>query len=42
MKKVLAIMLTLAIAFGVIGCSGRKVMTQDDIVEKVYVYEKDG
>ena len=42
MKKVLAIMLVLTIAFGVIGCSSLKEMTKDDIVDKVYVYEKDG
>ena len=42
MKKVLAIMLVLTIAFGVIGCSNLKEMTKDDIVDKVYVYEKDG
>ena len=42
MKKVLAIMLVLTIAFGVIGCSNLKEMTRDDIVDKVYVYEKDG
>ncbi len=42
MKKTLAIMLVLTIAFGVIGCSNLKEMTIDDIVDKVYVYEKDG
>ena len=42
MKKVLAIMLVLTIAFGVIGCSNLKEMTKDDIVDKVFVYEKDG
>jgi len=35
-------MLVLPIAFGVIGCSNLKEMTKDDIVDKVYVYEKDG
>lgn len=42
MKKALAIMLVLTIALGVIGCSNLKEMTKDDIVDKVYVYEKDG
>ena len=42
MKKVLAIMLVLTVAFGVIGCSNSKEITMDDIVGKVYVYEKDG
>ena len=42
MKKVLAIILALTIAFGVMGCSNPKEITKDDIVDKVYVYEKDG
>lgn len=42
MKKVLAIMLVLTIAFGVTGCSNHKEMTKDDIVDKIYTYEKDG
>ena len=42
MKKVLAIMLAITISFGVMGCSTPKEMTIDDIVDKVYVYEKDG
>ena len=42
MKKVLAVMLLLTIAFGVIGCSNPKEMTKDDIVDKIYTYEKDG
>ena len=49
MKKVIAIMLILAIAFSVIGCSNQKEIikddneiTKDDIMNKVYVYEKDG
>lgn len=42
MKKALAIMLVLTIAFTVIGCSNPKEITKDDIVGKVYVYEKDG
>ncbi len=42
MKKVLAIMLVLTIAFGVIGCSNLKEITKDDIVDKIYTYEKDG
>ena len=42
MKKVLAVMLVLTIAFGVIGCSNPQKMTKDDIVDKIYVYEKDG
>lgn len=35
-------MLVLAITFCVIGCSNLKEMTRDDIVDKIYVYEKDG
>ena len=42
MKKVLAIMLVLTITFGVIGCSNLKEITKDDIVDKIYTYEKDG
>ena len=42
MKKLLAIMFILTIAFGVIGCSNSKEITKDDIVGKVYVYEKAG
>ena len=42
MKKVLAIVLVLTIAFGVMGCFNQKEMTKDDIVDKIYVYEKDG
>ena len=42
MKKILAIISALAIAFGVIGCSSRPTMTKDDIVDKIYVYEKEG
>lgn len=42
MKKVLATMLVLIIAFGVMGCSNPKEIPKDDIVDKVYVYEKDG
>ena len=42
MKKVLAIILTLMISFGVMGCSNPNEITIDDIVDKVYVYEKDG
>ena len=42
MKKVLTIMLVLMIAFGVMGCSNSKEITKDDIVDKVYTYEKDG
>lgn len=42
MKKALSLMLILTIAFGVIGCSNPQEMTKDDIVDKVYVYEKDG
>ena len=42
MKKVLAIILALMISFGVMGCSNPKEITKDDIVDKVYVYEKDG
>ena len=42
MKKILTIMLVLTIAFGIIGCSNPQEMTKDDIVDKVYVYEKDG
>ena len=42
MKKILAIISALAIAFGVIGCSSRPTMTKDDIVDKIYTYEKDG
>lgn len=42
MKKILAIILVLTIAFGVIGCSNLKEMTKDNIVDKIYVYEKDG
>ena len=42
MKKVLAIMLVLTIAFSVIGCSNPTEITKDEIVDKVYVYEKEG
>ena len=42
MKKVLAIILALMISFGVMGCSNPKEITKADIVDKVYVYEKDG
>ena len=42
MKKLLAILLILTIAFGVTGCSHPKEIAKDDIVGKVYVYEKDG
>jgi len=42
MKKVLAIILVLMFSFGVIGCSDPKEMTKDDIVDKIYTYEKDG
>ena len=42
MKKVLAVILLLTIAFGVIGCSNLKEITKDDIVDKIYTYEKDG
>ena len=42
MKKLLAIMLVLTITFGAIGCSNPNEITKEDIVDKVYVYEKDG
>ena len=42
MKKALAIILLLTIVFGVMGCSNPKEVTVADIVDKVYVYEKDG
>ena len=42
MKKLLAIMYVLMIVSGVTGCSNLKETTKDDIVDKVYVYEKDG
>ena len=42
MKKVLASILILTIAFCAIGCSNRNEITKDDIVDKVYVYEKEG
>ena len=42
MKKALAIILLLTIVFGVMGCSNPKEVTIADIVDKVYVYEKDG
>ena len=42
MKKVPAIMLVLTIAFSVIGCSNPTEITKDEIVDKVYVYEKEG
>ena len=42
MKKALAIVLTLIIVLGIIGCSNHKLLTKDDIVDKVYVYEKEG
>ena len=42
MKKVLAIMLVLTIVFSVIGCSNPKEITKDDIVDKIYTYEKEG
>ena len=42
MKKALAIVLTLIIVLGIIGCSNHKLLTEDDIVDKVYVYEKEG
>ena len=42
MKKAFAIVLVLTIALGIIGCSNHKLLTIDDIVDKVYVYEKEG
>ena len=42
MKKVLAVMLVLTIAFGAMGCSNLKEITKDDIANKIYTYEKDG
>ena len=42
MKKVFAFMLALTMALGVMGCSNRTEITKDDIVDKIYVYEKDG
>ena len=42
MKKILAIMLVLTITFVSIGCSGQNEISKDDIVDKVYIYEKDG
>lgn len=42
MKKVLAVMLVLTIAFGAMGCSNLKEITKDDIADKIYTYEKDG
>ena len=42
MKKTLIILFILMIALGVIGCSNLKEVSKQDIVDKVYVYEKDG
>ena len=50
MKKVLTIIVILAIVFGAIGCSNQEEiatdnvieLTIDDIADKVYVYEKEG
>ena len=42
MKKVLSFILILTIALCVIGCSNQNEITKDDIVDKVYVYEKEG
>ena len=42
MKKVLAIILTLIMTFCAIGCSIQNEITKDDIVDKIYIYEKEG
>ena len=42
MKKALAIILLLTIFLGVMGCSDKTEITENDIIDKVYVYEKDG
>jgi hypothetical protein len=42
MRKVLSVMLLIMITFGMLGCAAPQEIPREDIVDKVYVYEKDG